>query len=54
MFIYPHRQQAQGLAEYALILVIVSVAAIALLLLLGQNTGNVYSEVITTIETVSQ
>lgn len=54
MFIHPRRQQGQGLAEYALIIVIVSVAAIALLLLLGQNTGNVYSDVVTTIETVSQ
>ena len=40
------REKGQGLVEYALILVLVSIVVIAILLLLGPTVGNVFSNVI--------
>lgn len=43
---YPARREAgQGLVEYALILVMVSIVVFAALLLLGPAIGNVFSTI---------
>lgn len=39
------REEGQGLVEYALILVLVSIVVIAILLLLGPAIGNVFSAI---------
>jgi len=39
------REEGQGLVEYALILVLVSVVVIAILALLGPAIGNVFSTI---------
>ena len=39
------KQKGQGLVEYALILVLVSVAVIAVLLILGPTIGNVFTKI---------
>lgn len=44
------REKGQGLAEYALILVLVAIVVIAILLLLGPVVGNVFSKVVTVIK----
>ncbi len=46
-------EQGQGLVEYALILVLVSIVVIAILLLLGPVVGNVFSNVTTTLRTAA-
>jgi pilus assembly protein Flp/PilA len=43
------REEGQGLVEYALILVLVSIVVIAILLLLGPGIGNVFSTIVKTI-----
>ena len=40
-----NRVHGQGLVEYALILVLVAIAAIAILALLGPQIGNVFSQI---------
>lgn len=40
------REEAQGLVEYALILVLVSIVVIAILLILGPVVGNVFSNIV--------
>jgi pilus assembly protein Flp/PilA len=40
------REEGQGLVEYALILVLVSIVVIAILLVLGPAIGNVFSSVV--------
>jgi pilus assembly protein Flp/PilA len=42
-------EKAQGLVEYALILVLVAVVVIAILLILGPTLGNVFSKVASSI-----
>jgi pilus assembly protein Flp/PilA len=42
-------QKAQGLVEYALILVLVALVVIVVLALLGPAIGRAYSNVITTL-----
>jgi len=44
----------QGLVEYALILVLVGVVVLVSLLLMGPNIGNVFSEVVSAIESPGQ
>jgi pilus assembly protein Flp/PilA len=44
--IYKKHQKGQGLVEYALILVLVSVVAIVALAILGPSIGNVFSNII--------
>ena len=41
-----HREEGQGLVEYALILVLVAIVVIAILLLLGPGVGNVFSTIV--------
>ena len=43
------KEEGQGLAEYALILVLVSIVAVAALLLLGQNVSDVLNNVATNL-----
>jgi len=43
--LYLPREEGQGLVEYALILVLVSIVVIAILMILGPTIGNVFSEV---------
>ncbi len=43
------REEAQGLVEYALLLVLVAVAVIAILLLLGPTIGNVFSNLVSNL-----
>ena len=43
--LYNASQEVQGLVEYALILVLVSVVVIAILTLLGPAIGNVFSAI---------
>lgn len=43
--LYLPREDGQGLVEYALILVLVSVAVIAIMIFLGGAVGGVFSEV---------
>ncbi len=39
------QEEGQGLTEYALILVLVSIVAIAILALLGPAIGNIFSNI---------
>ena len=44
--LYLPQENGQGLVEYALILVLVSIVALVLLFLLGPTIGNVFSAII--------
>ena len=44
--LYRHGKQGQGLVEYALILVLVSIAAVAILVLFGEELNNVFSAIV--------
>jgi pilus assembly protein Flp/PilA len=46
-------EQGQGLVEYALIRALVSIVVIAIVLLLGPAVGNLFSNVTTTLPTVT-
>lgn len=46
---FPPREKGQGLVEYALILVLVSVAVIAIMIFLGGSVGQVFEEVSTNL-----
>ena len=41
-----HRQHGQGMVEYALILVLVSIVVIVILLTMGKQVKNVFSNVV--------
>ncbi len=43
--LFLHREDGQGLVEYALILVLVAIVVIAILTLLGPQIGNVFSRI---------
>ena len=43
MFHVLHREEGQGLAEYALILAMIAIAAVAALMFVGNNLVNLYS-----------
>lgn len=43
--IYLPREEAQGLVEYALILVLVAIVVIVILALLGPALGNIFSTI---------
>ena len=45
MLYYSRIEKGQGLVEYALILVLIAVAVIAVLVLFGPFLGNLYSSV---------
>ncbi len=49
----PHNDEGQGLVEYALILVLVAVVVIAILALLGPAIGNIFSNIIDSLNTPS-
>ena len=44
-----HREDGQGLVEYALIMVMVALIVIVILAVIGPAVGNVFSQVITLI-----
>ncbi len=43
--LYLPREEGQGLVEYALILVLVAIVVIAILLLIGPQIANIFSQV---------
>lgn len=43
--LFLHREEGQGLVEYALILVLIAIVVIAILTLLGPQIGNVFSRI---------
>ncbi len=45
MLYLPH-EEGQGLVEYALILVLVSIVVLVILILLGPAIGNIFSNVV--------
>jgi len=48
-----HSEKGQGLAEYALILTLVSVVVIVILAILGPAVGNVFSNIVASLEQTS-
>ncbi|HBX68814.1 MAG TPA: pilus assembly protein [Chloroflexi bacterium] len=46
MLYHPKSENGQGLVEYALILLFIAIAIIAILLILGPTLGNTYSKII--------
>jgi pilus assembly protein Flp/PilA len=44
--LFQPREEGQGLVEYALILVLVSVVVIAILTVLGPAIGNIFSNIV--------
>ncbi|NWF70730.1 MAG: Flp family type IVb pilin [Chloroflexi bacterium] len=44
--LYMPREKGQGLVEYALILVLVSIVVIIILALLGPTIGNIFSNIV--------
>ena len=46
----PQRDPGQGLVEYALLLVLLAIAVLAILTLLGPQIGNVFSRVTSELE----
>lgn len=44
-----HREEAQGLVEYALILVLVALVVIVILAVLGPTIGNAFSNIVANI-----
>ncbi|MBL6960989.1 MAG: pilus assembly protein [Anaerolineales bacterium] len=49
VMLFSPKETGQGLVEYALILVLVSVVVLAVLLILGPIIGNVFTEVNSTL-----
>jgi pilus assembly protein Flp/PilA len=47
----PEEREGQGLVEYALIIVLVSIAVILLLTLLGEQIGNVFETITASLAT---
>jgi pilus assembly protein Flp/PilA len=47
--LWRHEPEGQGLVEYALILIMVSVVLIVLLVVLGPGLGNIYSTIISAV-----
>ncbi len=48
--LFAPKEKGQGLVEYALILVLVSIVVIVILALLGPAIGNVFSQIMTAIQ----
>ena len=48
-----HSEKGQGLAEYALILTLVAVVVIVILAILGPAVGNVFSNIVASLEQTS-
>ncbi|MFI5283500.1 MAG: Flp family type IVb pilin [Candidatus Dormibacterales bacterium] len=49
MLVRPRNQGGQGMVEYALILVLVSIVVIVILLTMGRQIRNVYSNVVSAL-----
>jgi pilus assembly protein Flp/PilA len=49
---FARKEKGQGLVEYALIIVLVSIVVIAALLLLGPQISNVFNTITNTLGTV--
>jgi pilus assembly protein Flp/PilA len=49
---FVRKEKGQGLVEYALIIVLVSIVVIAALLLLGPQIGNIFNAIFVTLGTV--
>jgi pilus assembly protein Flp/PilA len=49
---FVHAQRGQGLVEYALIIVLVSIVVIAALMILGPRIGNVFNRISSTLGTL--
>jgi pilus assembly protein Flp/PilA len=49
---FARKEKGQGLVEYALIIVLVSIVVIAALMLLGPRIGNVFNTISSTLGTV--
>jgi pilus assembly protein Flp/PilA len=47
--LYLPREEAQGLVEYALIIVLVAVVVLVLVAVFGPSLGNMYSNIISSI-----
>lgn len=47
--LFLRNEDGQGLLEYALVLVLVAVAIVAILTLLGPQIGNLYSRITTSV-----
>ena len=45
MLFHP-REEGQGIIEYALILILVSIVALVILVLFGETLGNTYSNIV--------
>lgn len=50
--LFLHREDGQGLVEYALILVLIAVVVIVILTLLGPAVGEVFSRILAGLESV--
>jgi pilus assembly protein Flp/PilA len=49
---FARKEKGQGLVEYALIIVLVSIVVIAALMLLGPRIGNVFNTISSTLGSV--
>jgi pilus assembly protein Flp/PilA len=49
---FARKEKGQGLVEYALIIVLVSIVVIAALMILGPRIGNVFNTISSTLGTV--
>ena len=47
---YTHGEEGQGLVEYALIMIFVSVMLVILLVIIGPSIGNIYSNLVAVLE----
>ena len=47
--LFAPKEKGQGLVEYALILVLVAIVAIAILAILGPQIGNVFSQIVSNL-----
>ncbi len=45
MLFLPKQEEGQGLVEYALILVLVAIVVIAILVIMGPQIGNIFSQI---------
>ena len=48
-----HREEGQGLVEYALILVLIAIVVVAVVTLLGPTVGNVFTQIVNEFERAS-
>ncbi len=51
--LFLHREEGQGLVEYALILVLIAIVVVAVVALLGPTVGNVFTQIVNEFERAS-